>query len=57
MRIGLALLLASVVLIPGCGGPQPARDAPPQSPQAAPVVLTPCDDGGDGGVMIRGVCL
>ena len=57
MRIGLALLLASAVLLPACGGPQPARDAPPQSPQAAPVVLTPCDDGGDGGVMIRGVCL
>lgn len=51
------LLLASALLISGCGGPQTPRDTSGSTPQAAPVVLTPCDDGGDGGVVIGGVCL
>jgi hypothetical protein len=57
MRIRLALLLASTGILIGCGGPQAPRTATEASPQARPVVLKSCDDGGDGGVMIEGVCL
>lgn len=57
MRIRLALLLATTGFLIGCGGPQASRTATEATPQARPVVLKTCDDGGDGGVVIEGVCL
>ena len=56
----IALLLAASLLI-ACGGrraPEPAYQ-PAATPAPVPVaeVLHPCDDGGDGGVLINGVCL
>jgi hypothetical protein len=57
MRIRLALLLASTGFLIGCGGPQAPRTVTEATPQARPMVLKSCDDGGDGGVVIEGVCL
>lgn len=59
----IALILATGLLL-ACAGPhepepayQPASG--PAAPATQPVaqVLHPCDDGGDGGVLINGVCL
>ena len=44
----LALLLAAA-LVTGCG------EIPPPT-ASSQVAMIPCDDGGDGGVMIGGVC-
>jgi hypothetical protein len=56
MHRALVLLLAAAALVAACG---PRTPAP-----ASQAVVTPasvkqvsCDDGGDGGVMIHGVCL
>jgi hypothetical protein len=48
MRRPIALLLLSAALIAACAARQPA----PYGPAARA-----CDDGGDGGVVIDGVCL
>lgn len=46
MRTSLAFVLVASFLLAACAGQQPA-----QSP------VRSCDDGGDGGVLIDGVCL
>ncbi len=48
MRRQLALLLLASVLVAACAPRQPT----PYGPAARA-----CDDGGDGGVVIEGVCL
>jgi hypothetical protein len=51
----LALALCAAVLLVACGGSEPRPAASGAS--VAPARLETCDDGGSGGVMIRGVCL
>jgi hypothetical protein len=51
----LVMLFVAGMLAAGCS---PQRTAP--APQAALATVQqpiPCDDGGDGGVMLHGVCL
>ncbi len=57
----LCLLLLGVLLLPGCSGgsdrivvlaPTPGADG-----RLERVSLRRCDDGGDGGVLIDGICL
>jgi hypothetical protein len=48
--VRLAFLLIAGALAAACAGPAPA----PYAPAAA---ARSCDDGGDGGVLIDGVCL
>lgn len=54
----LALAFCAAVLLVACGGsePRPAASAAAGA-SVAPARLEACDDGGSGGVMIRGVCL
>lgn len=51
MLRALALLVLTQVVLSGCGAPPPPKHPLLQSRQQS------CDDGGDGGVMIDGVCL
>lgn len=53
-RLSLALCVA--VLLAACGGSEPRRAASSEA-SVAPARVESCDDGGSGGVMIRGVCL
>lgn len=55
----LALALCAAVLLVACGGsePRPSASASASGASVAPARLEACDDGGSGGVMIRGVCL
>jgi len=59
MHRALVTLLAAAALLAGCSSraPAPAPQAvvTPASAPAGPAVR--CDDGGDGGVVINGVCL
>ncbi len=48
MRWRIVLLVIAGVLLASCGTPQPASYGP---------AARACDDGGDGGVVIDGVCL
>jgi hypothetical protein len=49
MRFKIVLLVVAGVMLTACAKPRPAAEAP--------VAARACDDGGDGGVMIDGVCL
>jgi major membrane immunogen (membrane-anchored lipoprotein) len=53
----LALALCAAVLLVACGGSEPRPAASAAGASVAPARLEACDDGGSGGVMIRGVCL
>jgi len=58
MQSALVLLLAAAALLAACGPRTPAS-APQAAVTPASVALTQvsCDDGGNGGVVIHGVCL
>jgi hypothetical protein len=53
----LALALCAAVLLVACGGSEPRPAASASGASVAPARLDACDDGGSGGVMIRGICL
>jgi hypothetical protein len=50
--VRLAFLLIALALVAACARTAPAREPAPYGPAART-----CDDGGDGGVIIDGVCL
>jgi len=43
--------------MPSALGPTDRPFVAPAPPGVRPVVLQRCDDGGDGGVLINGICL
>jgi hypothetical protein len=55
MRRAAAVLVFLALALPGCTETVPSRVV--GAGQSEPVRLPACDDGGDGGVVIDGVCL
>jgi hypothetical protein len=58
MQRALVLLVAAAALLAACGprAPSPASQAV-VTPASVAVTQVSCDDGGDGGVVLHGVCL
>jgi hypothetical protein len=54
LRVLPLLVLAALA---GCGEPRTVTSSVTPPPGVQPVVLEVCDDGGDGGVLIDGICL
>lgn len=57
LPIAPALMLALPLAFAACGRPATVTSPVTMPPGVQPVVLQVCDDGGDGGVLIDGVCL